>query len=251
MKRLTYIALVLTVVWGGRAAQAAFPKPVGYVNDFAGIIPQDVAQKLNGLLQELEEKTTAEVAVVTIADLEGEDIEGYAVDLFENWGLGQRGKDNGILILAAMAQREIRIEVGYGLEGILPDGLVGEIIRQQITPAFKTGDYGRGLLAGTVAVVNIIAKDAGVQLEGLRGINHKQYPASTPRKRLGGFLSLILFFLLFLLFLRYPRLFALLLLSNILGGGRRGGYWSGGGFSGGFGGFGGGLSGGGGASGSW
>ncbi len=254
MKKLTHlfltIALLLCLVV---PALASFPKPVGLVNDFANIIPNNAQAKLENLLRELKQKTTDEVAVVTIADLENASVEGYAVDLFENWGIGQKGKDNGVLILVAVAQRKVRIEVGYGLEGILPDGRVGEIIREQITPAFKAGDYGGGLLQGTLAVAGIIARDAGVQLSGLPQVSRRQYPTHSRSRRGGGLGSLILLALMVFLFFKYPRLFSLLLLGSLLGGGRRGGYWSGGGggFGGGFGGFGGGLSGGGGASGGW
>lgn len=252
MKKLTHIALVLALVLCfALTAFAAFPKPIGYINDFAQIIPPQTESALDNLLRELKQKTTADVVVVTIDDLGDASLEGYAVDLFENWGIGKKGKDNGVLILVAMAQRKVRIEVGYGLEGIIPDGRAGDIIRQQITPNFKGGDYGKGILQCTLAVVNIIATDAGVQLRGMPRVTTRQYPQRSHRGR--GLASLIMLVLLIIFFFRYPRLFSLLLLGSMLGGGRRGGYWSGGGggFGGGFGGFGGGMSGGGGASGGW
>jgi uncharacterized protein len=253
IKKLTYLALIFLLVVGFTLpAQAAFPRPVGHINDFAQIIPPDTRTVLESLLRELKQKTTAEVVVVTIQDLGDAHIEGYAVDLFENWGIGQKDKDNGVLILVAVAQRKVRIEVGYGLEGILPDGLAGEIIRQRITPAFKSGDYGSGLLLGTLTVANIIAEDAGVELSGLRGVNRQQYTVRRRSRGLGGWGNLLFLLLLIILFIRHPRLFSLFLLGSMLGGGRRGGYWgSGGGFGGGFGGFGGGMSGGGGATGGW
>src|SRR5205814_7168110 len=108
-------------------ASALPPKPSSYVSDFAGVIDAQTRQQLESVLAELEQKTSAEVAVVTVRGLEGRDIEGYANDLFTAWGIGKKGKDNGVLFLISPQDRKMRIEVGYGLEGILPDGAVGRI----------------------------------------------------------------------------------------------------------------------------
>ena len=226
-------------------AQAAFPKPQGYVSDTAHIIPAEVAEGLEALGRELERKTGAEMAIVTVPDLGGESLEPYAADLFQKWGIGKKGKDNGALILVAVAERQIRIEVGYGLEGIIPDGRAGQIIRERITPAFKAGDYGAGIWRGAATVAQIVAKDAGVQLDFKRpeGISENQGQEVE--------INPLFLFILFIIFIFiFPRIWPLLL----LGGGGHGGHWSSGrgGFGGGgFGGFGGGMSGGGGASGRW
>jgi uncharacterized protein len=244
---LIFVALTLLV---NPQAQATFPKTRGYVSDFAGIIPENVARNIKILARELENKTGAELAVVTISDLGGQNLETYAVDLFEQWGIGKKGRDNGILILVSVAERKIRIEVGYGLEGIIPDGRAGQIIREQITPAFKEGDFGAGLWLGSLAVGQIIASDAGVKLDfkGPRIV----YTRKRKRKSLLGSLFNLIFFILILFFSFFRRLLFPF-------GHHRRGYWSsgfggfgGGGFGGGgFGGFGGGMSGGGGASGGW
>jgi len=227
-------------------AQAAFPKPQGYVTDSAGVIPSGVAGSLETLSQELERKTGAEMAVVTVPDLGGESLEVYAVNLYKEWGIGKKGQDNGVLILVAVAERQVRIEVGYGLEGIVPDGRAGEIIRQQVVPAFKAGDYGAGIWQGAAAAAQIIAQDAGVQLD----LRKPQGVSDFKGKQIRGN-PLFLLLLLIIIFFIFPHIWPFLFLA---GGHRRGGYWSGGGGGfggGGFGGFGGGRSGGGGASGGW
>ena len=111
-------------------------------------------------------KTGVELAVVTVADLGGEEIEPAAVDLFRAWGIGRKGKDDGVLILLAWRERRVRIEVGYGLEGILPDGLCGSIIRREMAPGLAAGRVGPGLLRGASAVAGVIAKDRGVTITG-------------------------------------------------------------------------------------
>jgi uncharacterized protein len=178
-------------------------------------------------------------------------VDDYATRLYESWGIGKKGEDKGVLILLALKERRVRIETGYGVEGILPDGVVGEIIRLQVIPPLKQGDYGQGLLNAMTAVSDVIARNAGVTLTGR--------PQLQPVRPTGGrpvspfTLLLLAIVVMLMLFTRTGRqIMALLLLSSFGGGGRSyGGGSSGGfgGFSGGFGGFGGGMSGGGGAGG--
>ncbi|MDO8734782.1 MAG: TPM domain-containing protein, partial [Elusimicrobiota bacterium] len=170
-------------------------------------------------------------------------IDDFSVKLFKEWGIGKKGKDNGVLLISSIEDRKVKIEVGYGLEGILPDGLCGEILDTYIVPYFKDGEYGKGMAAGVVAVASVIVKDAGVELTG-----------GTVEVRQGGRVSILGMFFQFLflivmalVFIRHPFLFLLFL--GMSGGRGRGS--GGGGFSGGFGGFGGGMSGGGGAGRSW
>jgi uncharacterized protein len=122
-----------------------FPEPVGYVNDFGEMLSSDFRQSLEEDLTKFEEETQAEIAVVTVNSLEGTYIEDYAVRLFEQWGIGKKEEDNGLLILIAKEEREFRIEVGYGLEPIITDGRAGRILREQMTPSFKEGDYEQGV----------------------------------------------------------------------------------------------------------
>lgn len=118
-----------------------FPEPTGHVNDFAQLLSSDYRQSLEQELVDFEEETTAEIAVVTIESLEGDSIEEYAVRLFEQWGIGKKEKDNGLLILIAKEDREMRIEVGYGLEPVITDGRAGRIIREKMRPAFREENY--------------------------------------------------------------------------------------------------------------
>ncbi|MDZ4229325.1 MAG: TPM domain-containing protein, partial [Patescibacteria group bacterium] len=129
---------------GRVALAAAFPQPVGYVNDFAEIISPAVEARLEAELESFTASTSNELAVVTLKSLEGDTVDNTAVALFEQWGIGQKGKDNGVLLLIAPNERELRIEVGYGLEPILTDSRTGTIRRDVITPKFKQDDYEGG-----------------------------------------------------------------------------------------------------------
>lgn len=219
--------------------------PGGLVNDFAGVMgPEQDA--VEGLLRELEQKTGAQVSVVTLSSLEGGEIADFANRLFERWGIGQSDRDNGALLLAAIEDRRVQIEVGYGLEPIIPDARAGRILDEAVLPAFRQEQYGAGLAAGAAALAQLIANDAGVELTGAIVPQTATGEARSSRWGLLRFL-LLLFILPFII--RNPWL-ALMLFS----GGRMGGGFGGGGFgrgSGGFGGFGGGMSGGGGAGRSW
>ncbi len=132
---------------------AAPPQPVGYVNDFANIIPDDVEAALEAKLSAYETKTTNEVVVVTVLSLEGKSVEDYTIELARAWGVGQKEKDNGIVILVAPSERKVRIEVGYGLEGTIPDAIAKRIIEQDMTPKFRAGDLAAGIVAGVDAVL--------------------------------------------------------------------------------------------------
>ena len=148
-----------------RAEARTWPEPRGYVSDFAGIIDPASADSIDALALELKQKTGAELAVVTVTDLGGESIDPAAVELFEQWGIGKKGKDDGVLILLAQTERRVKIEVGYGLEGILPDGRCGSIIRLVMGPDLHADRFGAGLQRGAEAVAGVVAQDRGVTLE--------------------------------------------------------------------------------------
>lgn len=192
--------------------------------------------------REVLQKTGTSVVVVTIPTIGEADVATYVNELYQTWGIGKKGEDKGVLIFLALKERRVRIETGYGVEGILPDGLVGEILDKYAVPFLKKGQYGKGLYNAVAAVSQIIAKDANVELTG----EVKAY--RTPRRRVGRvglFPLLFLIIILFSLLRRGRGLLPLLLLGSM---GGRGGFGGGsGGFGGGFGGFGGGMSGGGGA----
>jgi uncharacterized protein len=229
-------------------AEKPIPKPRGLINDFANVISQSYQQKINAIVTELLQKTGVPIVIVTMPDIGGAEYNDYANRLYSEWGIGKKGEDKGILIFLTIKERKMRIETGYGLEGILPDGLVGEIRDKYMIPYLKEDKYGEGILNGTMAVALEIAKDSGVELTG-------RVPISQPRKeRRSGlsFLPLLLIFFFLLIRRRGGRGSWLLLLPFFMGGGsggRSGGSF--GGFGGGFGGFGGGMSGGGGAGGSF
>ena len=141
-----------------RVGAGVFPEPVGKVNDFAGLLTADDRTALEAQLADLERATSAEVAVVTVTSTNGRPIEDYAAALFAEWGIGKKDADNGVLVLVASADRAMRIEVGYGLEGILPDGLAGAVIRETFLPNFRKDDYRRGIIDGTARVADIIRR---------------------------------------------------------------------------------------------
>lgn len=258
MVNRTFIAIILLAVACASVVNASTPRPPDvprdYVVDLAGVIRGDVARELNTYLQTLEQKTTVQVLVLTVQSLDGQSIEEFALTTKEQWKLGQKGKDNGVLIAVALNDRKYRIEVGYGLESVLPDSLVGSIGREYFVPAFKQGDFSAGIYNGTVAVIRTIAAHENVDITighgaaGARGA----YPG-TPLSTLNKIFLAVFGIIVLLLFITHPRQFLLLLLAFSMGGGRGG--WSsgsGGGFGGGsFGGGGGGSGGGGGASGGW
>jgi uncharacterized protein len=244
-------------------AQATDLKPQGYVNDFAGVLNPATRQQLAALATELNQKTKSQLAVVIVNTLNGQPIEDYSVALATNWGIGsKKAGDTGVMLLLAVQDHKDRIEVGYGIEPILTDGMAGDILRSMV-PALRRGDYNAAVTLGAGQIASIIAKANHVQLTGMPQLPHRQRREGGGSP-LGALLWLLIVFGLPLLM--FPRRYRggwyggsmsgfILggILGSMLGGGMRGGgYRGGGGFSsGGFGGFGGGGFGGGGASGSW
>jgi uncharacterized protein len=260
---LIFLCLICLGVIHAPAEVKIPARPLNHVVDLAEIIDPDAEEALNRYLLELEQKTTAQMVILTINSLEGEPIEDWSIRIaHDKWKLGQKGKDNGVLLLVALKDRQYRFEVGYGLESILPDAVVSNIGRQYLVPYFRQGDYSNGITAAALAVMNVIASDAGVEIEGMPRLGGRQaYARRDGEQRkptlLGKIFSILLFIGMIYMFVRHPRLLLFFLFMNMLGGGRRGGWGGGGGFGGGsfgggsFGGGGGGGFGGGGASGSW
>ena len=254
LSALSIIALFIIVTVAAPVALASTvpARPSNYVVDLAGILDQSTEGKLNGFLRKLEQKTGAQVILLSVDSLEGNALEDFSLSVAEKWALGQKDRDDGLLIFFAMKERKYRFEVGYGLEGILPDSLVGSIGRQYIVPYFKQGDYASGAVASVLAVAGIIAKDKGVAITGMPRLGRPASGARAEREpSLGSKIMLVLFFIILIyMMIRHPRmLFMLLIMSSM--GGRRSSWGGGGGFGGGFGGGGGGGFGGGGASGGW
>lgn len=157
MKKLSLLILLFSLLATVQLARAAeIPYLTGRVNDYAGILSEQTRTALSELLKAHEERTTNQVVVLTLASLQGEHIEDYSNQVFNAWKLGQADKDNGILILVVPDERRMRIEVGYGLEGNMPDILASRIIREIMTPRFREGDFNGGIEEGTLAVLQVL-----------------------------------------------------------------------------------------------
>jgi len=153
--------VLIFIIWPLSGYSRDIPQPRGWVNDFAGVISPQESEKLDSLIQGLEGETGAEIAVVTVKSIAPYDEKEYARLLFDNWQPGKKGKDNGLLVLLAVQDKRWRIETGYGLEGILPDGLCGEIGRNYMVPYFKEARYGEGFYQGLLKIKEIIVKGGG------------------------------------------------------------------------------------------
>jgi uncharacterized protein len=223
-------------------AAPTFPPLTGRVVDDAGILSSNTQQKLTNILAQQEKQTGDQVVVVTLKSLEGYPIEDYGYQLGRTWGIGQKGKDNGALVIVAPNERKVRIEVGYGLEGVLTDAQSKVIIDEVMTPAFRQGDYDAGVYNGTLAALHAIG---GAKLDA------SPQPVETPDDEGRQGFHIPWFLIIILIWIVFGRfLWPLFFLGGFGGFGGRGG-WGGGGFSGGGFSGGGGSFGGGGASGSW
>lgn len=224
-----------------------FPKPVGAVNDYAKVIAPAARSGMEKLAREVLEKTGTSIVVATVETIGENDADQYANELYAAWGIGKKGEDKGVLIFVAARERKIRIETGYGVESILPDGLVGEILDRDVVPYLRTGNYSQGLQNAMISVSQVIARDAGVTLTGAPS---QGAPQVRTRGKSGGVLPTIFIVLavFFLLGTRTGRAMLPYILLMLMSGGDRRGRGGFDGFGGGFGGFGGGMSGGGGAS---
>lgn len=157
MRKISHlIAIVFCFLPSFAFAYISPGAPTGFVNDFAGVFEAGRKNTLNQALTDFQKRTGAELAVVTINELGNETIETYAVKLFEDWGIGQKGKDNGALLLLAVGDRKMRIEVGYGLEGSLTDAFTSSVVRNVLTPAFKAGDFAGGLEQGAALLMQAV-----------------------------------------------------------------------------------------------
>jgi uncharacterized protein len=275
MKRLAKVPAILWIVLAAVVPAAAEPiaslRPSSYVNDFAGVLDTATQARLNDLCLQVEQKAHAQIAVVTVKSLDGQDVVSYAVALYQKWGIGAKGKDRGVLILLATQDRKYWTTVGYGLEPILPDGKVGGFGREAV-PLLRNRDYAGAVTLMTSRVASVIAQDAGVTLDNQPPLAPTRQPPSPG----GGVAAVVVIFILLFIAVFVLRAISrgggggrgggsgfwsgLLwgVLLNNMGGGRGGGYggggfggFGGGGGGGGFGGFGGGSTGGGGAGGSW
>ena len=257
--------------------------PKGYVTDLAGVIPASTRQRLEALCNELEQKTGAQVAIVTVRSLDDRPVEDYAVDLFRHLGVGTKKQESGVLLLVAPNDRKYRIEVGYGLEPIITDARSGDAGRAMV-PLLRKNDFGSAIEVAAWQLANYVASDKGVALSGTPPARQVSRPRPSDGFPISPWVAFVILFVIFQIFSSVARSASAggrgrggrmdgcwWILPFLAGGGGRGGWggtytgggstWSGGdwhggsswggGGDGGFGGFGGGSSGGGGASGSW
>jgi uncharacterized protein len=235
---LSVLFAVLPVCPVLAASSTSAPTPGTYVNDFAGALDAQTIGDLNSVLAELDAKAKAQVAVLVVKNLGGEDIETYAVETYKKWGIGDKKTSRGVLLLVAVEDHKSRIEVGYGLEGILPDGLTGAIQDKYLIPYFKAGDYAAGISRGSLAIASVIAEDSGITLSaGLAEDGRRNEAPMSPGRKM---LSILMMIGFVIVAIRHPYLMFFFLSAMTRGSGGFGG--------GGFGGFGGGSSGGGGSS---
>ena len=241
--RLLRIGLALWLLACVGVAQAAltFPALTGRVVDSAQMIDPAVREQLTQQLQALEQTSGDELVVVTVPDLQGVPIEDYGYQLGRQWGIGQKGKDNGALLIVSRDDRQLRIEVGYGLEGVLTDAQSWVIINQVILPKFKAGNFSQGISDGVAAMIQVVG---GEPLAVPAHVADANFAMDNPGFSIGLFILLIgVLWLCNRMGLPVGAILLAILNSSGRGGGGGGG---GGGFRGGGGGFGGG-----GASGSW
>jgi uncharacterized protein len=259
------VLLVVPVRMGLAETVAGLPAPTGYVNDFAGVLSADTKQSLEALCTEVDQKAHAQIAVVTVKTVDPDkdgttpSIEEFATALEDKWKVGAKGTDKGVLMIfvANPPPMHGRIEVGYGLEGVLNDAKVGDIGRE-MKPILVSGDFNQGISLGVKEIAQDIAGDAGVTLSGTDGQAAPRYHyVEQPQAQMSGTAVLIIGVIIVVVLgvlIRTGHIGMLFfILFNLLGGGGGGGR-GGGGFGGGsdeggggFGGFGGGSSGGGGA----
>ena len=252
-----------------QAAPLTFPALTGRVVDDAHVLPPATVASLEDKLKGLQDQNSRQLVVVTLPSLQGDDIADYGYQLGRKWGIGQKGTNNGALFIIVPSEHKVRIEVGYGLEGVLTDALTSVILQTQVLPAFKAGDIPGGVTAGTDAIIQQLgadpstaeqkAADAAAQQAQLQ--QEDQYRPHRSHSPISGVFSII--FVIFVLISVFGRMgrrggmgggfWPLLFLGGMMGGGGRDDDFGGGGFGGGGGGFsgGGGSFGGGGSSGSW
>ncbi|MBI4564152.1 MAG: TPM domain-containing protein, partial [Planctomycetes bacterium] len=190
-----------------------FPAPTGYVVDTAGVIQESQRRALESVVRDLDRQTGAQLAVAVVSTVKPMEIRQYALELAERWNVGKRGEDTGVLIVVAIQDREYSIEVGYGLEDVLPDGFVGELGRDYFVPLFQEGRYGEGIVNVSAAIIGRIAGKYGVTIEGAP----EPVPVRRRGRGCGPFLGLIFLMLVFTMMLgrRGGGFFPLLLMMGM------------------------------------
>jgi uncharacterized protein len=255
---LVMLAMALSCFAPAAHAALTFPPLTGRVVDDAHVLSPGTVSDLTAKLAALEAKTGRQVVVVTLPDLQGDDIEDYGYQLGRAWGIGQKNQNNGVLFIVVPSEHKVRIEVGYGLEPVLTDALSSVILQEQVLPKFRSGDVDGGVAAGTNAIIQQLSLDQATATANVQKASAQAQPHGLP---FGAIFGIIIFFIVFAgLFSRHwgGGGMGWWLPMMIMSSGSRGGGWGSGGFGGDGGGFGGGgfsggggSFGGGGASGGW
>ena len=216
MNKYIRSALLFTLVVCGffHLAAQELPSPTGFINDFAGVINREDFQKLTRLSEAIKEKTGAELAVVTVKSYEPYGtIAEYSLALVEKWGIGEKGKDTGVMLLFAASERRVRIEVGYGLEGAIPDGAAGRILDIAVIPPFREGNFSGGLVNGAEYIAAAIAKENGLDPAEFNIDVSRQNMRNTVNEEISPGALLIIIVILFIF--RKPLLPLLLIMAEI------------------------------------
>ena len=245
-KKIIWITLILIILLSSPVLALPQPSYDFYVFDEAGIMDEFTEEYIIKTNLELYEKTGAQIVVASVNDLEGMDINTYATSLFENWEIGSKQYDNGLLMLIAPNDRELWIEVGYGLEGALPDSRVNRLIDENILPSFSAGNYNDGLILGFESILTFVEAEYNIQLQTREEFEGNYQFADTTNAVSGVPNIFMIIGLIVFLFIDFKFFRGWLTFSLLRGLGRGGGGSGRGGSSGG-----GGRSGGGGAGGSW
>jgi uncharacterized protein len=261
LKMAGFPLAVLVLALAPAPARAAFrlpPHDARSVYDFASVVKADDAAQMERWHRALYDKTGVAIVVVTVPDLDGESIEDFATRVGTEWGVGKKGQDLGVVVALSLKPRKIFVATGYGVEGFLPDGRVGGILRSEVMPSLRQNDFSGGLRQASAALTSVAARQYGLTIDGLSEARDAGQSDDQSGRLPGPIVlmiiaAIVLFILVLLPFVvRHPVL-AAILFSNMRGGGRggSGGFGGGGGGfgGGGFGGFGGGGFGGGGAGG--
>ncbi len=246
---LLLLTLQLIFSWNPLAqAQTAIPpKPTTniYVQDYAKVLSSQTKATINAYSSAIADKTKAQIVVVTIPTLDGAALENFSLNIMRQWGIGDKEKNNGVLLLVAVQDRQSRIEVGYGLEGALPDGLTGRIQDQVMLPLFKKGDYDKGIMQGYASVANAVIKEYNLSAADLKVDRVASSQTNSQSSNLAAAFVALPWWLKLLLFVGFAGLmivdqifFGGMILRTILilfmrGGGRGGGGSFGGGSGGG------------------
>ena len=251
---LLFFQMAFTPLQAGAAKVPPRPTSSIYVQDQAGVLSRSTRDTISAYSTALARKTKAQIVVLTVPSLQGQALEDYSLTVLRQWGIGDKEKNNGVLLLVAVQDRKSRIEVGYGLEGALPDGLTGRIQDQAMLPYFRQGDYDRGILNAYSALLQTVLKEYNLTPQDLQV--EKTLPAKqgssvtvSPLMAGAGLLGILILLLVDRILFGGALFRFLFYLFFFRGGGRGGGGFGGGGFGGGS--YGGGSGGGGGSSRSW